>query len=135
MRHHKLKVDAFPWEGNFNGCYSVQRYFQKLSWFYDFWLLVFHIITSCSTLGVKVLTEICIYIYIYFKIHSVQIRIEFTIREEKIILMGIRCWGDFQMNFKFHVRNSSFYTHICSHLFVHLVLVSIKIVSSFKPAA
>ena len=26
-----------------------------LSWFYDFWLLVFHIITSCSALGVKVL--------------------------------------------------------------------------------
>jgi len=24
-----------------------------LSWFYDFWLLVFHIITSCSALGVK----------------------------------------------------------------------------------
>jgi len=26
-----------------------------VSWFYDFWLLVFHIITSCSALGVKVL--------------------------------------------------------------------------------
>ena len=26
-----------------------------LSWFYDFWLLVFHIITSCSALGGKVL--------------------------------------------------------------------------------
>jgi len=24
-----------------------------LSWFYDFWLSVFHIITSCSVLGVK----------------------------------------------------------------------------------
>ena len=28
----------------------------KLSWLYDFWLLVFHIMTSCSALGVKVLT-------------------------------------------------------------------------------
>jgi len=26
-----------------------------VSWFYDFWLLVFYIITSCSALGVKVL--------------------------------------------------------------------------------
>ena len=26
---------------------------KKVSWFYDFWLLEFHIITSCSTLGVK----------------------------------------------------------------------------------
>jgi len=26
-----------------------------MSWFYDFWLLVFHIITSHSALGVKVL--------------------------------------------------------------------------------
>jgi len=25
----------------------------KLSWFYDFWLSVFHIITSCSALGFK----------------------------------------------------------------------------------
>jgi len=25
----------------------------KLSWFYDFWLSVFHITTSCSVLGVK----------------------------------------------------------------------------------
>ena len=25
----------------------------QLSWFYDFWLLVFHIITLCSALGVK----------------------------------------------------------------------------------
>ena len=25
-----------------------------LSWFYDFWLSVFHIITSCSVLGVKI---------------------------------------------------------------------------------
>jgi len=24
-----------------------------VSWFYDFWLSVFHIITSCSALGVK----------------------------------------------------------------------------------
>jgi len=24
-----------------------------LSWFYDFWLLVFHTITSCSALAVK----------------------------------------------------------------------------------
>ena len=24
-----------------------------VSWFYDFWLSVFHIITSCSVLGVK----------------------------------------------------------------------------------
>jgi len=24
-----------------------------MSWFYDFWLLVFHIVTSCSALGVK----------------------------------------------------------------------------------
>jgi len=28
---------------------------ELMSWFYDFWLLVFHIITSCSALGVKVL--------------------------------------------------------------------------------
>ena len=27
----------------------------RLSWFYDFWLTVLHIITSCSALGVKVL--------------------------------------------------------------------------------
>jgi len=27
----------------------------SLSWFYDFWLSVFHIITSCSALGFKVL--------------------------------------------------------------------------------
>ena len=26
-----------------------------MSWFYDFWLLVLHIITSCSALGIKVL--------------------------------------------------------------------------------
>jgi len=25
----------------------------KLSWFYDFWLSVFHIIASCSALGVE----------------------------------------------------------------------------------
>ena len=25
----------------------------QLSWFYDFWLSVFHITTSCSVLGVK----------------------------------------------------------------------------------
>ena len=26
-----------------------------LSWFYNFWFLVFHVITPCSALGVKVL--------------------------------------------------------------------------------
>jgi len=28
---------------------------ENVSWFYDFWLSVFHIIMSCSALGVKVL--------------------------------------------------------------------------------
>ena len=36
--------------------YSMEEFMAlHLSWFYDFWLLVFHIITSCSALGVKAL--------------------------------------------------------------------------------
>ena len=33
--------------------YIFNTAFSYVSWFYDFWLLVFHIITSCSVLGVK----------------------------------------------------------------------------------
>jgi len=34
-------------------CYMISL--NMMSWFYDFGLLVFHIITSCTALGVKVL--------------------------------------------------------------------------------
>jgi len=35
--------------------YKFFRMDRQVSWFYDFWLLVLHIITSCSALGIKVL--------------------------------------------------------------------------------
>ena len=34
-------------------CFYYLFQFLLLSWFYDFWLSVFHIITSCSVLRVK----------------------------------------------------------------------------------
>ena len=36
-----------------------RRSLQHLSWFYDFWLSVFHIITSCSVLGVELKSNCC----------------------------------------------------------------------------
>ena len=34
-------------------CLTTQLGDRPMSWFYDFWLSVFHITTSCSALGVK----------------------------------------------------------------------------------
>ena len=37
----------------FSLVFNSRTSYSLVSWFYDFWLSVFHIITSCSTLGIK----------------------------------------------------------------------------------